>query len=39
MEMPVSDTEIHRNDLEADEPDLSVVAESIADDLGSEDIA
>ena len=39
MEMPVSDTEIHRNDLEADEPDLSVVAESIADDLGSEYIA
>lgn len=39
MDMPVSDTEIHRNDLEAHEPDLSVVAKSIADDLGSEDIA
>jgi len=39
MDMPVSDTEIHRNDLEADEHDLSVVAKSIADDLGSEDIA
>lgn len=39
MEMPVSDTEIHRNDLEADEPDLSVVAKGIAADLGSEDIA
>ena len=39
IEMPTSDTEIHQNELEAEESDLSEVDKSIAADLGSEDIA